>query len=362
MKIVKLRLILLLLALFSCYEKKEKKYTETIDGLFDTTHFLVSYVKDESEFKKYVNIYKEEMEKLHKLYTGYEKYNGINNINVINENAGKKEVKVEKEIIDLLEYSIKLNKEVNDNVNIASGKVIELLEKDKLENIDKFNIKKCIDINNIVINKKENTVFLKEECTKINVGAIAKGFAVEKVAQKLEKMGADSFLISAGGNVRTIGKRKNNKKNIENSDLKQCEEKFCVGITLPLYNNENLDKNNPYNKKTEFLSKIVASDLSVVTTGNYQRYIIKNNKVQGHILNLKTLKPEDKYASVTVITKDSGFADFMSTTLFLLSFEEGKKLVEGIDGLEAIWAMNDGEIRNSSGLIEGENFVKYNFK
>ena len=84
-------LILLVLALFSsCSEKKEKMYREEITGLFDTTHILVGYDKNEKDFKRKVEIYKEEMERYHKLYTIYENFDGINNIKTINDNAGIK--------------------------------------------------------------------------------------------------------------------------------------------------------------------------------------------------------------------------------------------------------------------------------
>ena len=102
-----------------------------------------------------------------------------------------------------------------------------------------------------------------------------------------------------------------------------------------------------------------------MTTGNYERYYILEKKLYGHIIDLDLLKPGENFASVTVITENSGFADFMSTTLFLLSYEEGKELVEKINGhekIEAIWAMKNGNIEVSKGLINGENYVKYNFK
>lgn len=359
--IMKAGLILLLLALLSSCGK-EKKYTETVDGLFDTEHVLVGYAENRADFQKNVEIYRNEMERLHKLYTAYEDYENINNIRKINESAGVKPVKVDRDIIELLKFSVKLNKEVDDSVNIGAGAIIEMVEKNEAEKLKETDKKKCTDIDGILIDEKESTVFLREKCMKLNVGAVAKGFAVEKAAQKLEKAGADSFLISAGGNVRIIGKRKNVKKDSEVTDLKSCKEEYCVGIALPLYNNEALDKDSPYRKGKNYLAKVSGAGLSVVTTGNYQRYAVKDGEIQGHIVNLKTLRRENRFASVTVISRDSGLADFMSTTLFLLPYEAGLDLVEKMDGVDAVWAFSDGEIKNSSGLKEGENFVKYKFK
>ena len=371
-KFGKMGLIFLISVLiFSCFNNKEKVYTETVDGLFDTVHVISGYDKSEQEFKKKVKFYQEEMEKLHKLYTSYEDFQGINNISTINENAGIKPVKVDRNIIDLLKDTLERNKEISDKVNIAAGNVIDLWDKAKTEGklpeqSELEKMQKCAKTENIVINEQNSTVFIKERCTKLNLGAVAKGYAVEQVTKKMEKAGMTSFIISAGGNVKVVGKRKIPKKESEITDLKSCKNQFCIGIALPLYNDNNIDKSNPYNNgKNDYLAKIATENMSIVTTGNYQRYFVMDSKVYGHVINLETLKPEDSFASVSVITEDSGLADFMSTTLFLLSYEEGKALIEKMskkEKIDVIWAMKNGDVISSEGLISGENYVKYNFR
>ena len=371
-KFGKMGLIFLISVLiFSCFNNKEKVYTEIVDGLFDTVHVISGYDKSEQEFKKKVKFYQEEMEKLHKLYTSYENFQGINNISTINENAGIKPVKVDRNIIDLLKDTLERNKEISDKVNIAAGNVIDLWDKAKTEGklpeqSELEKMQKCAKTENIVIDEQNSTVFIKERCTKLNLGAVAKGYAVEQVTKKMEKAGMTSFIISAGGNVKVVGKRKIPKKESEITDLKSCKNQFCIGIALPLYNDNNIDKSNPYNNgKNDYLAKIATENMSIVTTGNYQRYFVMDNKVYGHVINLETLKPEDSFASVSVITEDSGLADFMSTTLFLLSYEEGKALIEKMgkkEKIDVIWAMKNGDVISSEGLISGENYVKYNFR
>ena len=371
-KFGKMGLIFLISVLiFSCFNNKEKVYTETVDGLFDTVHVISGYDKSEQEFKKKVKFYQEEMEKLHKLYTSYEDFQGINNISTINENAGIKPVKVDRNIIDLLRDTLERNKEISDKVNIAAGNVIDLWDKAKTEGklpeqSELEKMQKCAKTENIVIDEQNSTVFIKEKCTKLNLGAVAKGYAVEQVTKKMEKAGMTSFIISAGGNVKVVGKRKIPKKESEITDLKSCKDQFCIGIALPLYNDNKIDKSNPYNNgKNDYLAKIATENMSIVTTGNYQRYFVMDNKVYGHVINLETLKPEDSFASVSVITEDSGLADFMSTTLFLLSYKEGKALIEKMgkkEKIDVIWAMKNGDVMSSEGLISGENYVKYNFR
>lgn len=367
-KIKKIGLGLLILILFSSCFKKEKIYREEIDGYFDTIHILTGYSKSEKEFFDKVNIYKSEIERLHKLYTSFESYEGINNIKTINDNAGKKPVIVDKDIINLIEDSIKWNKEISNKVNIGAGAIISLWSNINNGTLPTENELKeamnCSNIEDIIIDKINSTVFLKKACMKLNVGSIAKGYAVEKIAQKMEKLGVDSFIISAGGNVRTIGKRKIENKN--SKELEKCKTEFCIGIMPPIFYNEILDKNNPYYNKKDYIAKIVATNISIVTTGNYQRYFYVNNKIYGHVIDLEKLQPINNFSSVTIITKNSGIADFLSTTIYLLSYEDGKKLIkklekDGFGEIDVVWAFSNGKIENTERLIEGENFIKYNF-
>lgn len=354
--ILKIGLGLLILILFCACKKEEKMYKKEIFGYFDTVHTIISYDKNEEEFEKKVQFYKKNIENYHKLYNIYENYEGINNIKTINDNAGIKEIKVDKKIIELLDESIKWNKEINNKVNISSGNIIDewsktkdgiIPLKNKLENL-----KKCAKIENIEINKEKETVFIKEKCTKINVGAVAKGYAVEKVVESMKKEKMDNFIISAGGNVKVVGKRLVENDKIK--DLTRCKKEFCIGITAPIYNNDILDKNNSYKNKN-FIAKIVGTDNSIVTTGSYQRYNVINGEIYGHVVDLDELKPKNNFGSVTIITKNSGLADFLSTTLYLLSYEEGKNLVNKLENVEVIWAFNDGTIKYSKNLIENEN-------
>lgn len=354
--IFKIGLGLLILILFCACKKEEKMYKKEIFGYFDTVHTIISYDKNEEEFEKKVQFYKKNIENYHKLYNIYESYEGINNIKTINDNAGIKEIKVDKKIIELLDESIKWNKEISNKVNISSGNIIDewsktkdgiIPLKNKLENL-----KKCAKIENIEINKEKETVFIKEKCTKINVGAVAKGYAVEKVVESMKKEKMDNFIISAGGNVKVVGKRLVENDKIK--DLTRCKKEFCIGITAPIYNNDILDKNNSYKNKN-FIAKIVGTDNSIVTTGSYQRYNVINGEIYGHVVDLDELKPKNNFGSVTIITKNSGLADFLSTTLYLLSYEEGKNLVNKLENVEVIWAFNDGTIKYSKNLIENEN-------
>lgn len=177
-----------------------------------------------------------------------------------------------------------------------------------------------------------STVYLSDKHMKLDVGAIAKGYATVQVCKIAKANGYKNFLISVGGNVSAIGKKGLKKElwnvAIQNPD-KYSEQKslYTLGIT----------------------------DLSLVASGNYERYYTVDGKRYHHIINPATLMPSEYFTSVSVICKDSGLADALSTTVYNMSFEEGKALIESLDDVEALWVFKDGKIEYTKKI---ENLMK----
>ena len=351
-KLFSLFLVFILLAsqitcFSSCNTAKEKqKFSEYYFEFFDTVTTITGYTETEEEFKSICEEIKAELSEYHKLYNIYLRYNNINNICVINDvSEGKHNVvKVDRKIIDLLLYSKELYSLTNGKINVAMGSVLSVWHKYResglsepqnavlpsLEELEEAN--KHTDLNKIVIDEENNTVFLSDPEMTLDVGAIAKGYAVERIAEFLIKKGVTDFLLNVGGNVRTIGMGKNNEPwnvGIENPDIEMQEEKPHI----------------------EYLKM---SDLSLVTSGSYQRFYEVDGKSYHHIIDPETLFPGDKYLSVSVLTKDSGLGDALSTSLFLLDIDDGKKLVESLENVEVMWVLPDGEQVYSDGF---ENYT-----
>ncbi len=333
----------------SCDTLKEKqKFSEYYFDYFDTVTTITGYTETEDEFKSICEEIKAELNEYHKLYNIYLRYDGMNNLCVINElNNGKHNVvKVDKKIIDLLLYAEKMYTLTNGKINVAMGSVLsiwhkyrnlglsdpqnaELPPKEMLEEAMKHT-----DFSKVEIDKENNTVFLSDPEMTLDVGAIAKGYAVEKIAEYLINKGVTDFLINIGGNVRTIGMGRNNepwKVGIENPDTEKQEE-------IP---------------HIEYLKM---TDMSLVTSGCYQRFYEVNGKNYHHIIDPETLMPGDKYLSVSVLTKDSGLGDALSTSLFLMSVEDGKKIVDSLENVEVMWVKIDGE------QIYTDGFKNYTFE
>lgn len=334
-----LALTISLTVLSGCSKNKYKKYDGSFFDTFDTIVKVVGYAADEEEFDEYMEVIHDRFLELHKLFDKYKSYEGINNIKTINDYAGIEPVKVEKEIIDLIIFSKAWYYRTGETTNIAMGPVINIwsqyrdqadadpskAELPPMEDLKEAS--KYTDIEKIIVDEVNSTVFLEDERMVIDVGSVAKGYAVEIVAREIEEIGFKSALISGGGNIRAIGK-----------PLDDVRERWGIGIQNP--DSSLFDSGNS-------LETLFISDASVVSSGDYQRYFVVDDKVYHHIINPNTLMPGDYYRALTVVTPDSGVADFLSTSAFLLPFDKSKELIESIDNTEAMWVMKDGSIETT---------------
>lgn len=351
-KIISLLLTIILIFVFltGCQQGEEpateqvyEKYSYTFLDTFDTVTQVVGYTETEEEFNKYAEKIHERMLKLHKLYDKYNDYEGINNIKTINDNAGVKPVKVDKDIINLILFSKEMYEDVGTQTNIAMGSVLKIWHdyRDEAES-DPSNAKippmedlikanEHTDIDKIIVDVENSTVYLNDPLMSIDVGAVAKGYATEVVVQEIIEEGFTSGIISAGGNIRAFGIPQDGIRN-----------KWGVGIQNP--------DSVIGNSEESVLETVFLTDASVVTSGDYQRFYMVGDKVIHHLIDPKTLMPGDYFRAVSLVTEHSGRADFLSTAVFLLPYEEGRALVESLDGVEALWVMKDGTIETTDGM------------
>lgn len=347
-------LFLSLVFIFSgCVMKDNKsevpmeKYNETFYDAFDTVITLTIFAPSEKEAKEFFDITKERFIELHKEFTTYENYDGLNNAKTINDKAGIEPVKVSDDLFNLIKFSKECYEKYSKDTDISMGSVLKvwhnyrdpyLLENIKDEDESKYipslseleEAKKHIGIEHIILDENEKTVFIDDKDVSLDIGATAKGYAVELISDELVEKGYDSFLISAGGNVKVVGSPKDGRDN------------WTVGIQNPdaILGNDSENLSETINIK----------DLSVVTSGNYQRFYKVNDKVYHHLIDKDTLFPGEYFKSTTVIYEDSGLADFLSTTMFLMPYEEGRKLIESIDGADAIWLDNENNEYYTEGV------------
>ena len=334
-----LMIVTMCVNLSACSFNKEKRYEAEFLLLFDTVTQIVGYANTKEDFSEYAQVVYDNLKEYHELYDIYNDYDGKNNIKTINDNAGIKPVKVDKKIIDLLLFSKDAYELTDGKVNVAFGAVLEVwhqYREEGTENPDKAALppmdileEKAMhtDINKVIINEADSTVYLEDPEMSLDVGAIAKGYATEMVSNIAYEQGYKNGMISVGGNVRTTGSKGNNKQD------------WKVGIQNP----DLEDENNQ-------LYILSFKDDSLVTSGVYQRYYTVDGKQYHHIIDPVTLMPSDYFTAITILCKNSGMADALSTAVFNMPYEEGKEFVESLPDTEALWVFKDGEEKSSSGF------------
>ena len=308
----------------SFFEKKHKQYQATYFDLFDTVTTVVGYAKTEEEFKEVSSEIYGQLKHYHGLFDIYHEYEEAN-LKTINDQAAISPVEVDGEIIELLEDCRRYYELTGGSVNAAMGSVLSLWHEARviaMEEAGKAELPsedalaeavKHIGFENVVINTELSTVFLKDNKMSLDVGAIAKGWAVERVSKNIP----EGYLISVGGNVRVTGPKPDGSP-------------WIIGIQDPT-------------DSSSYIEKVSISCGSVVTSGDYQRYVEVNGKKYHHLIDVATGYPAEFWKSVTVVCEDSGMADALSTALFVLKKEEGKKILEQFDA-EAMWVDLDGKI------------------
>lgn len=331
--------ILLSCLIFSSCERSKQKYSEYSFDYFDTVTTITGYASDREEFDAIAADILAELGEYHRLFTIYHRYEGMENLCTVNELVGgaHRTVTVDRRVIEMLLYAKDMYEKTNGRVNVALGSVLSIWHDyreigmndpsaAKLPPMDKLTEAAAhTDITNMVIDEVACTVTLTDPEMTLDVGAIAKGYAVEMVARTLEEKGITGYVINVGGNVRTVG-------------AKGDGEPWTVGIENPQE-----DAADPY------FAYLHLQGESLVTSGSYQRYYLVDGKRYHHIIDLDTLMPEDLYLSVSVVCQSSADGDALSTALFCMTPEEGLALIESMPGAEAHWVLNDGTRMTSSG-------------
>lgn len=307
------------------------KYTATFLDIFDTRTEIVGYAYNEEEFSEQASIIKDRLVFYNNLFDIYNDYEGISNIKTINDNAGVAPVEVDPEIIDLLEFSKEMYEATDGRVNVAMGSVLSIWheyreygsdnpERAKLPDIEELKAAaEHTNIEDMIIDKENNTVFLADPDMSLDVGSTAKGYACQKVMDYCRAEGMDNVLLSLGGNISGLGTR------IDGTS-------FRIAIQNP-----DLDSSEEYIEKLD-----ITDGQCVVSSGDYQRYYVVDGKVYCHIINPDTLFPAETFAAVSVLTDDSGKADAYSTALYNMTLEEGMDFVNSQSDVEAMWVYHDG--------------------
>ena len=247
----------------------------------------------------------------------------------INRQAGKKAVKVDSELFQLIERSIGISKLTDGAFDISYASM------DKVWNFD-GSMKKLpseeqiaasvakVGYQNILLDKQKNTVFLKQEGMKIGFGAIGKGYAADKAKALLISKGVSSGIINASGDMNTWGTQPDGSP-------------WTIGII------------NPMNKEKVF-SWFSLEHNAVVTSGNYEKFIRIDGKRYSHIIDPRTGIPSNGIISCTIFASKAELADALATATFVMGVESGLFLIDQLPNTEAILIDDKGIIHRSKNI------------
>ncbi|WP_040192450.1 FAD:protein FMN transferase [Clostridium culturomicium] len=254
-------------------------------------------------------------------------------LDLVNDMSGIEPVKVSKDTLTVVKEGLKYSKLSNGTMDITVGPLVKLwgigtewAAVPTQEDIE--TAKSLINYEDVVIDEANSTIYLKKPGMKIDLGAIAKGYAADEVAKLLKDNSVKSAIVNLGGNIFVLGNK------VDGSDWK-------VGVQ------------NPENDGDSTIGYVTVTDKSVVTSGIYERYFEEDGKKYHHILSPETGFPyENEILGVSILSDLSIDGDSLSTTLFALGVEEGLKLIESLEGVDAIFVTKDHKLHMTKGFEE----------
>ena len=321
------------------------KYNSVFMDTFDTVITLIGFADSQQTYDAWSSAVHQQYIYMHKLFDTYHSYEneGIVSIYTLNKKAAKEPIQVDPILYGLLKFCKSHYDICQGQTNIAMGSVLsiwhnyrdaglndplhaQLPPMEMLESAVPHT-----DIGNLILDDENMTVYFADPDMKLDVGAVAKGYATEIVSQMLLSGEMNSFIISAGGNVR-----------LGNPPL-DSRKGWGVGIQ---------DPDGAIFGLSDIVETLFLANSSVVTSGDYQRFYTVDGKNYHHLIDPDTLMPADHFRSVSIITEDSGWADMLSTAAYLMPYEQSRAFIESLDGVEAMWIFPDGSKAMTDGAAK----------
>jgi len=251
----------------------------------------------------------------------------------VNLNAGKQPVQVSEETFNVVKTALEYAEWSQGRFDPTIGPLVDLWgignegaavpAEDRIE--ERLAL---VDYRQVELDPEAHTVFLKKTGMSLDLGAIGKGYAADVVAAWLKENGVRSAILDLGGNLMALGEKPGGKA-------------WSIGIQ------------DPADNRGEHLGIVPARDLTLVSSGIYERYFKQDGKVYHHILDTGTGYPVDnELLSVTIVTNRSTEADALSTSVFAMGLERGMAAVESRENTEAIFVTKDNKLYVTSGLAE----------
>ncbi|MFI0428946.1 FAD:protein FMN transferase [Mariniflexile sp. HMF6888] len=303
----------------------QNTYTKTLK-LMGSRFDITVVAETEDEGNNFIEIAVNEISRIEKLISSWD---ANSQTSEIIRNAGIKPVVVENELFQLIKRCLKISELTNGafDISYASMDKVWHFDGSMTEMPSQEAIKKSVSkvgYKNIILDEANHSVFLKLENMKIGFGAIGKGYAADKAKALLQQKGVKAGIINASGDLNTWGTQPDGKD-------------WMVAIVNPL-------------NKSKVFSWLPVSNSAVVTSGNYEKYVIFNDVLFSHIIDPRTGYPSTGILSATVFTANAELADALATSIFVMGVETGLDFVNQLKGVECVIVDKDNKLHTSNNI------------
>jgi thiamine biosynthesis lipoprotein len=323
MKRLSLFFFILMIALFSgCTRSRTVQRTETIMG----TQVTITVAADTVEAgRRAIDAGMAELKRLDSMMSLYK---ADSEIAKVNRAAGSKPVHVSPEMIEVVQQALRTAKFTHGAFDVTIGPLVVLWQmrlKEGSVPTDReiAGVLKLVDYRNVIVDPKTSTIFLRMKGMVLDVGGCAKGYAADRVRDLYRAQGITNAVIAVAGDIWALGTREDGTP-------------WRVGVQHP-------------REHDKVLTVLQLRNKYISTSGDYERFVIREKKRYHHILDPRTGKPAQGIISVTVIGDEGAVIDPLTTALFILGKDEGMRLVKDL-GAEAIFVDEKGVVTASGGI------------
>jgi len=247
-------------------------------------------------------------------------YKPDSELSLVNQKAAQKPLKISQELFFVVKRSMEFSHITNGAFDITFSSVGYLYDYPKQIKPSKeviAELKTAIDYKQVILNEAQTSIYFKDDRIRIDLGGIAKGYAVDRCIELLKSAGIKNAYVNAGGDSRLIGKKNN--------------RLWYIGIRHPRDENK-------------FLTNLPLEEVALSTSGDYERFFIQDEIRYHHIINPQTGTSAKQVQSVTILAEDSLTADALSTSVFVLGVNKGLSLINHLADVSAIIVDNQGKL------------------